>query len=951
MLVFQRSDLVKAFRAAPFASEADVAAFASKAGGCPPAEVAKLLPVVLELAPKSPREHRFRSAAFAAVARASAGPELFTPLVRGLKQADDILRPLLVELLPAVNDVAAHGEVCDLLASPDASLRAAGAEVLKQVGGRTALEVLTKRSLDPAFPGRLDAMNALLARAGQHGLPLLVAILRAGRPREKIHALRYLAEKSRFRDLGPVAQTAAMALLDTDDLVVAQAITTLGALDPADFWETCEPRIEGRGIEVVKAFLTQAAKRPGIEAAGFMRERFREGPKVLRLAILEVVEACAADAFLPLLIEALSHRDVSIRSRAAHALTELSRTGRIDAARAIVWLLRSRDVNVRRLAAEIATQVGDLGGSLAPRLLQSLRDEDWWVRERVLDALVEMNATAITKHLVKDYLADSSSVVRRFAVSALVRIKDPRALGALVRTAQQDEDWLVAELAVQAIGKMNDSRATAYLVDLLQSRPELRLVTIEALSRLKAADAAPDIAEMVHDEYADVRAAAIDFLAEHDDGTHALWVKGCEADPSALVRQAAGRLLARFDLQSAEAPTSPTDPRALEAILRQALAHKADDLFLFAGRAPSMKNMGRVVPLGETAFTPYMIKTMLEPHLTEAQRKALADRQEVDFSYELPGDHLRFRVNVFEQLHGLSAVFRAVKNQALSFSELGVPEEVAKFAELTSGLVLVGGPTGAGKSTTLAALIDHVNRTSSRHIVTIEDPIEVVHRRKKSLINQRELGPHTKSFGAALRSALRQDPDVILVGELRDLDTIAFAVSAAETGHLVLGTVHTTSADATVDRLINAFPPRQQGQIRGMLAESLRAVTCQYLLRTPEGKRRPAVEIMIANEAISTLIRKGKAFQIPTIMATSREGGMRLMDVDLIRLAKAGLVEVDEAYAKAVDKRAFEAALGLESPDAPAQTAPAAAGPPSRSVQPPASAGRPSHLPKLPGSA
>lgn len=915
MLVFHRSDLVKAFRAASFASEADADAFATRAGACPPAEVAKLLPIVLELAARSPREHRHRAAAFAAIVRASAGPELFTPLVRGLKQSDPALRELLVELLPLVNDVSAHSEVCDLLASPDPHLRAAAAEVLKHIGGRTALEVLTKRALDPSFPGRVDAMNALLGRAGQHGLPLVVATLRVGRPREKIHALRYLSDKSRFRDLGPVTQTAALGLRDSDDLVVAQAITALGTLEAEDFWTLCEPHIEGRGLEVTRAFLAQAAKRPGPQAAAFLRDRFREGPKAIRLAILEAIEGSAADAFLPILIEALSHRDVAIRSRAAHALTELSRSKRIDAARAIVWLLRSRDVNVRRLAAEIATQVGDQEGLLAPRLLQSLRDEDWWVRERVLDALVEMNASSITKHLVKDYLADSSSVVRRFAVSALIRIADPRALGALVRTAQQDEDWLVAELAVQAIGKMGDRRAIAYLVDLLRSRPELRLVTIDALSTLQATEALPDVAELVQDEVADVRAAAIHFLAEYDDGTHALWVKGCETDASPAVRAAAARLLGRFDLESAEPATAPTDPRALESLLRLALAHKADDLFLFAGRPPSIKRLGRVEGLTTEPLDAAAIRTMLEPHLNERQRKALSERQEVDFSYELPGDHQRFRANVFDQLRGLSAVFRAVKSRALSFAELGVPEEVARFAELTSGLVLVGGPTGAGKSTTLAALIDHINKTSARHVVTIEDPIEVVHRRQKSLINQRELGPHTRSFASALRSALRQDPDVILVGELRDLDTIAFAVSAAETGHLVLGTVHTTSADATIDRLINTFPPRQQGQIRGMLAESLRAVTCQYLLRTPEGKRRPAVEIMIANEAISTLIRKGKAFQIPTIMATSREGGMRLMDVDLIRLAKAGLVEVDEAYAKAIDKRAFESALGLPPPD------------------------------------
>ncbi len=916
-MLFQRSDLPKTFRAATFGSPADVDAFVAQAAACAASDVAKLVPITIELYPKSTRDaHRLRCDAVVALAKAKAAPELFTPLVRGLKTADAVLRDRIVEVLPSVNDVAAHGELCDLLGAADATIRACAADVLKQLGGRSALELLTKRALDPAFPGRVDAMNALLGRAGQHGLPLVMAVLRSGRPREKIHALRSLTDASRFRDIAPVVEVAAVALQDADDLVVAQAITTIGALDAPDFWERCEPASEGRGLEVLRAFLAQLARRPGATSAAVLRDRFREGPKSIRLAILEVIETSAADPFLPLLIEALSHRDVATRSRAAHALTELSNAARIDAARAIVWLLRSRDVNVRRLAAEIANKVGDHGGALAPRLLQSLRDEDWWVRERVLDALVEMNAPAITKHLVKDYLADRSSVVRRFAVSALIRIADARALGALVRVAQSDEDWLVAELAVQAIGKLGDPRATAYLIDLLGTRPELRIVTIEALHTLAAKEACPDVAELVQDEHADVRAAAIHFLADHDDGAHALWIKGCENDASAGVRAAAARLLERFDLQTTSGDSAPGDPRALEQLLRAALRMKADDLFLFAGRPPAIKRMGRVEALNDVKLSPAAIGAMVDPHLTDAQRRTLAEGREVDLSYELPGDRARFRANVFEQLHGRSAVFRAVKGQALGFDDLALPPELARFAELSDGLVLVGGPTGAGKSTTLAALIDHITRPSSRHIVTIEDPIEVVHRRRKSLINQRELGSHTRSFGAALRSALREDPDVILVGELRDTETIAFAVSAAETGHLVLGTVHTTSADATIDRLVNAFSPRQQGQIRGMLSESLRAVLCQYLLRTPDGKRTPAVEIMINSEAIATMIRKGKAFQIPTIMATSREGGMRLMDVDLIRLAKAGAVDVDEAYAKAIDKRAFEAALGLPNPEA-----------------------------------
>jgi twitching motility protein PilT len=288
--------------------------------------------------------------------------------------------------------------------------------------------------------------------------------------------------------------------------------------------------------------------------------------------------------------------------------------------------------------------------------------------------------------------------------------------------------------------------------------------------------------------------------------------------------------------------------------------------------------------------------------------------RDVDFSLALKSEGLRFRANVFRQMPGLSAVFRIVKDRIPVLEELGLPSVVKSFAEMKNGLVLVGGPTGSGKSTTLAGIIDHINRTSSRHIVTLEDPIEVMHKQKKCLINQREVGTHTASFENALRATLRQDPDVILVGEMRDLATVQFAVTASETGHLVLGTLHTVSVDTTVDRLVSLFPPGQQPQVRSLLADTLRAVMCQYLIKRKDGQGRvTAVEVMINNEAVANLIRKGKTFQIPSVIATQRDAGMQSMDGDLERLFKAGLVSAEEAYMKAANKKNFE--LVVAGPD------------------------------------
>jgi twitching motility protein PilT len=265
----------------------------------------------------------------------------------------------------------------------------------------------------------------------------------------------------------------------------------------------------------------------------------------------------------------------------------------------------------------------------------------------------------------------------------------------------------------------------------------------------------------------------------------------------------------------------------------------------------------------------------------------------------------RFRANVFCGRLGMSAVFRLIPTQILTVEQLGLPPTVLRFTTYKKGLIVVTGATGSGKSTTLAALIDHINKTEQVHILTVEDPIEFVHTSQKSLINQREVGRHTRSFASALRAALREDPDIILVGEMRDLETIELAITAAETGHLVFGTLHTSSAAKTVDRIINVFPTGQQEQIRAMLAESLKGVIAQNLLKTVDGKRCAALEILAVTVAVSNLIREGKTFQIPSVIQTGKAEGMQLMDQAIQALVAAKKVTLEEAQKFAVNKALF----------------------------------------------
>ncbi len=330
-------------------------------------------------------------------------------------------------------------------------------------------------------------------------------------------------------------------------------------------------------------------------------------------------------------------------------------------------------------------------------------------------------------------------------------------------------------------------------------------------------------------------------------------------------------------------------------LLMFAVKQKASDLHLSAGEPPMLRIHGQLRKLETDPFSAELVHRMIYDILNDQQRRVFEENKELDFSIAL-GEYGRFRVNCFYQNRGQAAVFRAIPNKIYSFEELGLPKVCRQIAKYRKGLVLVTGPTGSGKSTTLAAMIDYINRERKEHIITIEDPIEYVHSAKNCLINQRELDTHTHSFANALRSALREDPDVVLVGEMRDLETISLALTAAETGHLVFGTLHTTGAPKTIDRIIDVFPPDQQAQIRTQFSETIQAVASQRLFRKRDGSGRvPALEIMVAVPAIRNLIRESKISQIPSIIQTGQKFGMQTLEAAITELINRRMIEPEEA--------------------------------------------------------
>jgi len=851
--------------------------------------------------------HPRRCVAFARLAANVRDHALLPHYLNALRIPDSFIRTNIGPLLPQVTVVSDHPLVCELLRSRDDDLRALAARVLKQIAGKTALGLIAKMMADRDFPGRMEGMALLVPMAGHHAIPALGSVLEVGRPIEKRQALRYLADK-RYMAANAAGAAAAItrAFADGTEAIVVDA---LGAYTThcteAQYFDAVGRFLDSDNPNVVVAAVHGLRRFDSPRVVETLERKLQQGPTTVRLAVLAAMESIGSDLVVPTLASALAHKTLNVRTRAAEILGRLSRDGRIDISRTIVYLLRTADVEQRRLAADLARSVSDKRAELWPKLVRFLRDEDWWVRERVVDALLELAGRDLTP-LLAEFVADPSDVVRRFAVEVLARLNDPEAHDLLVRTAMVDTDWWVRERAVEALAAFGDPRVVPQIVEIMQASPGIEIACLQAIIDLKGASAAPAVAALLDASDSDVRLKALECLDALQATGQAPAVEPLTRDSDTAVRFAARGALSRWKI--AVRPVSAKgELSSLDGLLLECAEKKADDLVLSPGRPPYLKRLGRIAPTDGDVLSAGAIESLLAPQLTPAHRAELKAGREVDFSYEVPAHGLRFRANIFRQLGGTGAVFRIVRDRVPELETLGLPRVCATFSTFRDGLVLVGGPTGSGKSTTLAAIVDRINRDSTRHIISLEDPIEFVYPRRKGLVNQREVGTHLHSTSSALRSMLRQDPDVLVVGEMRDLPTISFAVTAAETGHLVFGTLHTASADTTIDRIVNAFPATSRDQVRSMLADSLKAVLCQHLIPRKDGTGRVlAAEVLLNNDAVANLIRKGKAYQIQSVVATAREQGMQAMDVELRRLVREDVITAEEAYMRAASKKDFE---------------------------------------------
>lgn len=538
-----------------------------------------------------------------------------------------------------------------------------------------------------------------------------------------------------------------------------------------------------------------------------------------------------------------------------------------------------------------------------------------WVWQRALESLKEFGEPLIGP--ISELLSDSDEDIRSSALILATSFEDPRLLQPIVGLLK-DDDWWIRLTAVEMLGRIGEKRSVPHLIGCLDDE-ELRWSAIEALTRIGDPMALQPIAMLMKDPAREVRIEAIRACETFKDKRVLPLLEFCAQNDEALeVRQAAiaakrvidaGKVETLGDLMSLDdgVALGGDNLPPLAQMLKRIRELGASDLHLKAGSPPTIRKHGELGVLDGMSVTDAgQVAEMIGGILSERQQARFADELQLDFCYAVP-EVGRYRGNVYQDRLGPGAVFRVIPNTIPTFTDLRIPTHLKELAHLHQGLIVLSGPASCGKTTTLSAFVNLFNETKRDHILTVEDPIEFVHPFKNCLVNQREVGKQTQTFAAALRGALREDPDVIVVGEMRDPETMKLAIEASETGHLVIGTIHTTRAPKTIDRLIQSFPPGEQGQIRMMISESLKAVVCQQLIPTKTGDGRVACfEILLGSDQLANLIRDNKTSQIPSLMQTSGAKGMRTVDMSLRELLDADMISAEQAYERAERKDDFE---------------------------------------------
>jgi len=615
---------------------------------------------------------------------------------------------------------------------------------------------------------------------------------------------------------------------------------------------------------------------------------------------------------LTLMLDAFAHGDAASRSLAKDYLDKQAQAHPAQMRNQLIDLLGEGEDATRRMAVDLLMKTGEPSEVLLEILLYA-RNLVGWLRDRILETLRGMG-DEVLKHAVV-LLEHDNEDVRTAALVMVQYFDDPRVVGPVCKLLE-DPDWWLRITACDALGELGDERALPALIKALGDE-EARWAAIDALARIGSNKALEPLSALLRHKRAEVRLEVVAAMARFSDERILPMLEVLEAkDPSSDVRTRAAAV--RRDLgaklgreakvidSSTMAVTEKDLSRPIDKLLARIREQGCSDLHITVGEPPIIRRRGKLERLDDVPVLDARAAQRAIVQILEDRHKAtLKEKGEVDFCHAIP-EVGRYRVNAYMQRLGLCAAFRVIPNVPPTFADLRIPGRLTELLDYHQGIIIVSGPAASGKSTTLAAIINLINETKPDHIITLEDPIEFVHPVKMALVNQREIGSHSESFARALRASLRQDPDVIMVGEMRDVETIRMALMAAETGHLVLATMHTTSAPQTIDRLVGSFPPEEQQQVRMGLSESLKYVVCQQLLPRKDGEGRVAVfEVLKGTLSIGKLVRDNKTYQIPGMMQIGRRVGMQTVDQALMGLVEEGLIAAEDAWFKAEKPETF----------------------------------------------
>jgi twitching motility protein PilT len=788
-------------------------------------------------------------------------------------------RDELLKSLGATNELAPE-DFAFLAVESDAAMREAGLTLLKRHPWEAASEALFPFFASKTEAVRRQAMQSLEQLAGGAFFERLQGLLSHSDPAVVGAALDYLKRNPNEKALPWLAKT-----------VVTSP----------------SPGVRRRAFSIVEAT-------PSPRAAPIAAAALDSDDEELRFRAVALMQKFPDENHIPALLRHCRNDSTRVQDASIAAIGPLLASSQKPWTEEVLPLLSDTNPKVRQLASRIAAT--QQPAKIAAAFLHAFKGTYGPAKDRAVEALSELGPQYLRAFLDRAQSDDPDEA--NLAASIAVTIRSPEAVPHCVRFLT-GEDWWLRDRAALALAEIRDESTLPHLIQLLKD-PESNLSAAAALGLWGTPKALPSLLEAYKqpDSQKDLRLEILDAFSRIDDPRISpLLQKIVQLDPDPLVRDKASRLVrARTGSGSAETASGsrtfePVDFSAnpapsLADLLRHARAMDASDLHLMTGTVPQLRVHGRLGPLPLPLTSAAQMEQWLGDLLTDEQQREFESRRQLDFCHKHV-DLGRFRTNVFFQRLGKSAILRVVPYEVPSVHDIGLPESLWEITGYSQGLILVTGPASCGKTTTLAALVDRINETERGHIITVEDPIEYVHKSKESLINQREIPAHSESFAKALRQSLREDPDVILVGEMRDLETISLAITASETGHLVLATLHTTTASSTVDRIINAFPPDQQGQIRMMVSDSLKAVLSQTLVPRRDGRGRVAAfEILRNTPAVGGLIRDGKTFQIPTAIQTGSAMGMQLMDGALLQLVHDGTIEARVAYDRALRKEAFE---------------------------------------------